>query len=389
MNDHFSVSELQQLIAFHGGPAVSIYMPAHRVTTANQMQEDKIRLKNLLRDAESRLTQTGLRGPEARALLAPAQDLLDNVEFWQHQSDGLAIFLGQGATYIFRLPIEFETLLFVADNFHVKPLLPLLTNDGTFYVLAASQNEVRILRGTKHTIDELDVAGVPDSLAEAMRFEDPERQLQFHTSTPPAAGGDRRSAIYHGHGGGPGDEEKDRILRYFRAIDKGMQELLQDEQAPLVFAGVEYLLPIYQEANTYRYLMETGITGNPEELRPEELHQAAWEIVAPHFARAQSEALELYQQMIATNQAANTIRQILPAAYQGRVQTAFVPHNKQLWGTFDPETSEVHLAAEETPDTYDLYDQFAVYTLMRKGQVFVVEPGTLPDGADAAAIFRY
>lgn len=389
MNDHFSVSELQQLIAFHGGPAVSIYMPAHRVTTANQMQEDTIRLKNLLREAETRLSQTDLRTTEARELLAPAQDLIDNVEFWRHQSDGLAIFLGQGVTHIFRLPIAFDTLLVVADNFHVKPLLSLLTNDGTFYVLAVSQNTVRVLRGSKHTVDELDVAGVPDSLAEALRLEDAERQLQFHTSTPPAAGGDRRSAIYHGHGGGPEDEGKDWLLRYFRAIDKGMQELLQDEQAPLIFAGVDYLLPIYQEANTYRYLMDTAITGNPEELRPDELHKAAWEIVAPHFVRAQSEALETYQQMAATNQAAHTIRQILPAAYQGRVQTAFVTHNQHLWGTFDPETLEVHLAAEETPDTYDLYDQFAVYTLMRKGQVFVVEPGTLPDGADATAIFRY
>src|SRR5690606_28401317 len=93
MNDRFSVSELQQLIAFHGGPAVSIYMPAHRVTTANQIQEDTIRLKNLLREAETRLSQTELRTPEARELLAPAQELIDHVRFWQHQSDGLAIFL--------------------------------------------------------------------------------------------------------------------------------------------------------------------------------------------------------------------------------------------------------------------------------------------------------
>lgn len=386
MNDRFTVSELQPLIAFHGGPAVSLYMPAHRVTT--RIQEDTLRLKNLLRDAETQLAQTGMRSPDIRDLLAPAQDLLDNTDFWQHQSDGLAIFLGQGASYVYRLPLYFQPLLVVAQSFHVKPLLPLLANDGTFYVLAVSQNEVRLLRGAKQTVDELDLAGVPGSLAEALRYDDTDRQLQYHTSTPPAAAGGRRSAIYHGHGGTAADD-KDRLLRYFQAIDRGLRDLLQDQQAPLVFAGVDYLLPIYQEANTYPHLMEGSVSGNPEEMRPEELHRAAWQIVAPHFARAQSEALETYKQMAATNQAAHTIRQILPAAYQGRVQTAFVPLHQQLWGTFDPETGEVQLVSEERPDTSDLYDQLAVYTLMRNGAVFVVEPGTLPDGVEAAAIYRF
>jgi hypothetical protein len=314
--------------------------------------------------------------------------LLDNTEFWQHQSDGLAIFLGQGTRHVYRLPLDFQPLEVVGESFHVKPLLPLLTNDGSFYILAVSQNDVRILRGSKYSVDELDPAGIPGSLAEALRYDDTDRQLQFHTSTPPAAAGGRRSAIYHGHGGTAADD-KDRLLRYFQAIDKGLQELLHDKQAPLVFAGVDYLLPIYQEANSYPRLMETGISGNPEEMRPAELHSAAWQIVAPDFARAQSEALETYMQMASTNQAAHTIRQILPAAYHGRVQTAFVPLHRQLWGSFNPETGEVQMVPEELPDTYDLYDQFAVYTLMRGGAVFVVEPGTLPDGADAAALYRF
>lgn len=386
MNDHFDAGDLQQLIAFHGGPAVSIYMPTHRVTP--RIQEDTLLFKNLLKDVETGLSQRGMRSPEVRDMLAPAQALLGNTRFWQHQSDGLAVFIGQGTTHSYRLPLNFQPLTIVADNFHVKPLLPLFSNDGAFYVLAVSQNDVRILVGSKHNVDELDVEGVPDSLAEALRYDDTDRQLQFHTSTPPSPGSGRRSAIYHGHGG-IADDDKDRILRYFRAIDKGLKELLQDKQTPLVFAGVDYLLPIYQEANTYPHLMDTGVSGNPDNLHTDELHRAAWGIVAPHFARGQSEALQTYEQMAATNQAADTIEEILPAAYQGRVQTAFVPLNRQRWGRFDPETLEVHLAAEEGPDTYDLYDQFAVYTLMRNGQVFALESELLPGTGSAAAIYRF
>ncbi|HXF63161.1 MAG TPA: hypothetical protein VNK95_16160 [Caldilineaceae bacterium] len=386
MNDRFTSSDLQVLIAYHGFPALSLYMPAHRITT--NIDQDTIQFKNLLREAEEELAKAGVRRPDIQELLAPAQERLANAEFWRHQSDGLAVFLAPGAAHIYRLPLSFESLVKVGDNFHIKPLLPLLTNDGTFYILAVSKNAVRVLRGSKTAVDELDVETVPGSLAEALRFDDPERQLLFHTVSTPSSGG-RGAALYHGHGGGATDDEKDRLLRYFRQIDKGLQDLLRDRQAPLIFAGVDYLLPIYQEANTYPHLMDEGITGNPDELRPEELHNAAWQIIAPHFARSQELALGTLGQMLATNQASTDIKEILPAAYNGRVETAFVPLYTQLWGVFNPELATVQVEQEESPENYDLYDQLAVYTLMRGGRVFALEQQILPNGADAAAIYRF
>jgi hypothetical protein len=385
MNDRFTVDDLQHLIAYHGSPAISIYMPAHRVTT--RIQEDTIRYKNLLREAETTLAATGMRTPTIQELLAPANARQSDIAFWQRQSDGLALFLAPGAAHTFRLPLRFEPLVKVGENFHIKPLLPLLSNDGAFYILAVSQNEVKLLQGTRHTVDELDLESVPGSLAEALRFDDPERQLQFRTVGAPGSG--RAPAIYHGHGGGATDDDKNRLLRFFQEIDKGLQELLRGSQALLVFAGVDYLLPIYEQANSYPHLMEEGIAGNPEELRPEQLHQAAWQIVSPRFARDQEQALATLEQMAATNQAAYDIRETLPAAAHGRVETAFVPLYAALWGRFDPERGEVQVEQTESPGNYDLYDQLAVYTLMRGGQVFALEQQELPNGADSAALFRY
>ena len=41
--------------------------------------------------------------------------------------------------------------------------------DGIFYVLALSQNEVRLLQATRHSVREIDLTGVPQSMAEALR----------------------------------------------------------------------------------------------------------------------------------------------------------------------------------------------------------------------------
>ena len=88
-------------------------------------------------------------------MLEPASKLLQDSHFWQHQSDGLAIFLSSNRARRYRLPLNFAELVVVADHFHISPLLPLFTGDGQFYILALSQNEVRLLLGTRYSVSEV------------------------------------------------------------------------------------------------------------------------------------------------------------------------------------------------------------------------------------------
>jgi len=373
----------------HKGLCVSIYMPTHRVGAG--IQQDPIRLKNLLGEAEEALTLSGLRTPEAQELLEPAEKLLQDGLFWQRQSDGLALFLSPEAFRSYCLPFDFDELVVVTDRFHVKPLLPLLSGGGQFYVLALSQNEVRLLQGTRYSVSEVDLEGMPESLAEALRYEDPEKRLQFHTSTRTPGGKGERPAIFHGHGVASADDPKDYILRYFHRVDEGLRDLLHDETAPLVLAGVDYLFPIYREANTYPHLVDEGIEGNPEELSAEELHEQAWAIVQPLFLAAQKEAAAQYRQLAGAGgeQASNKLKEVVPAAYHGRVETLFVAVGLQQWGTFDPATNTVQLHQEVKPGDEDLLDFAAVHTLLNGGTVYAVELEKVPDETPLAAVFRY
>lgn len=370
----------------HRGLCVSIFMPTHRA--GPEIQQDPIRLKNLLGEAEERLIASGLRAPEARDLLEPAERLLWDGLFWRHQSDGLAVFLSSEVFRYYRSPFDFEELLVVTDRFHIKPLLPLFSGDGRFYVLALSQNEVRLFQGTRYSVDEVDLEGVPESLAEALRWDDPEKQLQFHTGTRTPGGEGGRPAIFHGHGVGINDA-KANILRYFHRVDKGLHQLFRDEHAPLVLAGVDYLLPIYREANTYPHLVNDGIEGNPEEMSAEELHKQARAIMRPLFLTAQREAARQYRVFAATERASNDVREIVPAAYHGRVETLFAAVGLQQWGAFDPDTNVVQLCEELGPGGEDLLDFAAVHTLLNGGTVHALEPQKVPDEAPLAAVFRY
>lgn len=377
-------NDLKRLMDKYEGPCVSIFMPTHR--GGAESQQDQIRFKNLFREAEEGLLQRGLRSPHVNDLLKPAQKLLKDASFWQHQIDGLAVFLCQNVFQYFRFPHRFEELVVVTDRFHLKPLLTLLIRDERFYILALSQNQVRLLQGSRFSISEVKLEGVPESLADVLKFDGPEKQLQLHTGTP--GSNVARGAIFHGHGTGT-DDTKDSIMQYFRQIDKGLRQIVKEEQVPLVLAGVAYLFPIYREANTHPYLVDEGVTGNPEGLSAKDLHERAWSIIEPLFQKAEREAVEKYKRFADTEKTSCDVRKIVPDSYHGRVDLLFVAVGVQHWGSFDADNDMVHLHKQEQPGDADLLDFAAIQTFLHGGSVYAVKPQQIPDEAPLAAVFRY
>ena len=205
-----SMNEVRILMEKPEGLCVSIFMPAHRA--GEQTRQDPIRLKNLIREAQRRLTGAGLTTKETKELLKPVKGLLRDDFFWRHQNDGLAVFSSAGLFRCYRLPLSFDKLVVVTHRFHIKPLLSLLASDGRFYILALSQNKVRLVEGTRYTASEVALEDVPESLADTLRY-DSERSIQLHTAAPVGKG--RKQAIFHGHGDGI-DDAKTNILKYFR-----------------------------------------------------------------------------------------------------------------------------------------------------------------------------
>lgn len=376
----FSSQELGELMQNQKGPALSIYMPAHRT---GDNQQDPIRLKNLLRDAESQLTAYGMRAVATRQLLEPATRLVSDGEFWQHQGDGLAIFIAEGLFRYYRVALSFDELGVVSDRFHIKPLLPLLlAEDAVFYVLAISQNRVRLLECTRFSEREIVLEGVPASLAEAVKHDDPEKQLQFHSAGP------GNGAIFHGQGV---DEtyEKNAILRYFQQVDRGLQEILKTTRAPLVLAAVDYLHPIYRQANSYRHLLETGIEGNPDEVSAAILKEQGWAKILPALESARENALELYNNAVGTGVSASALEEVVVAAHDGRVATLFVGNGMARWGRFAEGERKIILSDEKRTGDEDLIDLAASLTLSKGGSVYTLEPEKMPGQAAAAALLRY
>jgi Bacterial archaeo-eukaryotic release factor family 3 len=278
----------------------------------------------------------------------------------------------------------------VTRRFHIRPLWPLLSEDGQFYILALSQNQVRLLECTRYSVNQVTLPNTPTSLAEALQYNDSERQLQFHTKTQTLArpGSGERGAIFFGTGAAAEDNKND-LVEYFRQVDHGLAAVVQHAHIPVVLAGVEYLLPLYKAVTTHAAVVEPGMTGNPDELPAETLHEHAWTLVEPLFRQAQEEAVARYQRYAGTGRTSSDLTETVLAASYGRVETVFVALGVQCWGVFDPETQDIDVVPEETPEAEDLLDCAALHTFLNSGTVYAVPPDQVPAPAPLAAILRY
>ncbi len=381
--DIITSEKLKRIISQRSDWCVSLFMPAHRA--GRETEQDPIRFKNLLGEVEKRLLAKEVHSSKVEEVLKKPQRLLQDGLFWQHQSDGLVLFLSEDVFYLFRLPIKLEEMVVVTDRFHIKPLLPILTSGGAFHILAISQNQIRLLEGTRYTVDEVELDDAPETLFESIPRDWPQQRLRFHTGTPKR--GSNQSSTSHGHD--TGSTIKERLRKWFRTIDKEVTALLADTQTPLVLAGVENLFPLYKEVNTYPHLVEDGIPGNPDEMKGEDLHPLAWAIVEPIFNQDREDGAARYQQLVGAGQTTTDVTQAILAAHRGRIEVLFVALGVQVWGRFDPESEKVDVHEDQQAGDEDLLDLIAIQTLLKGGAVFAVSPEEVPEQALVAAVLRY
>ncbi len=382
----FSREELRALVEGLGSDRVSIFLSTEKA--GRESLQNARRFKNLVRRAEERVLEgQRLRPPEVRDMFRPAYELIDDSLFWQHQRDGLAVYLSPGFFRYYRVPIKLDELAIVEDRFYAKPLLRLLTTNGRFYVLSVNRKQMKLYECTRYEIGEVDLGEMPVSFKEVVGSETEEAHLQFHTGAP--AGGGGRPAMFHGQGGGA-DDVKPELRKFFGVVGKGLKEILRDREAPLVLAGVEYLLPIFREAAALPDLVEDEIRVNASELSPGELRERAWSIVEPRFAREHLVAASRFQQLSGTGRASEQLDVILPASLDGRVETLFLRKGARAWGRYDHEQRRLERDDEHRDGNQDLLDLGAVHTMLQGGRVYVVEGEMMPvDEGDLAAVFRY
>jgi len=365
---------------------VSFYLPTHR--HGEGTRKDRIRLKNMVATAEKHLQNRGFSLKQTEEFLRPVQRMLREELFWSHLEDGLAIFLAKNIFEHYRVTVSFEQEVYVSGRFLLRPLLPVLSGNGRFHLLTLTQKKVRLFRGDRYGIEEMTVTEAPTTMEELEQYRDIENLINVHSI--PYGRTANKGAIFHGHGEGvDGKQVKRAIEDFIKAVNKGIARQLAPGREPLVLAGTDYLCAVYRDVNSYPHLKTDVIGGNPELMDRRRLHEHAWNLVETDYDYDRNRRAAWFWDKIDTNHVATDPRMIVPAAYEGRLDTLFLDPHRNLWGRFHPEDGRVEIEPWYDSTNEDLLDMAVHYALANGGHVYPAEPQHMPKEIAMAAILRY
>ena len=384
----FTRSDFTKLMDSAPEQGISLYLPTH--PRGPETRQDPIRLKNLIAEAKAQIEARGTKPAEAEALLAPATALIENSPFWEHQEEGLAIFLGGGEAQIHHLPIPVAAEAFVGPGFHLTPLLPLLAKDGAFHVLTITADRVRLYEASRFGMAEAQAPGLPqgvDDLPESVDYQAP---ADASPANRPNTGG---QSIAHAQvlGDSPEEFRKQRLESFVHRVAAAFGQHVARHRTPVVVAADATILGLFRKEFGNHGLIAGDIETNPEAMTSKALHAAAYDVIRPRLDGDRRSAAEHFAALHGSDDplAVVDVGKILAAAQAGQVDTLLLAEGARLRGRFDANTGRVSLSEADAAEGPDLLDMAVEATLRHRGKVFVVAPEDMSGEGPAAAVLRF
>ncbi len=388
MNRLLDRETMSQLLAKREAPCLSLYQPTHR--SFPERQQDPIRFKHLVRQLEDSLKQQG-RGDQAKSLLEPFYALIDDVDFWNSNRDGLAVFGAKDYFEVFRLQRNVPELAVANDRMHLKPLLRIAQSADRYQILAITLDSVRLFEGNRDGVDEVPLAdGVPKTVEEALGRDLTEKgQTGFPQGYSRASERGDPMQVESGGAGRQDEIDRDRE-RFFREVDRAfLEHHSRKTRLPLILAGLAEHQSHFRKLSHNEFLLPDGIENDVSLLSRDELREKSWMVMQPRYIKRLEGFINQYGESHGQGLASDQLEHIGQATLEGRVATLLVEADRQIPGMADKQEGKAIAVDDGSATTPDLLDELTIWTLEQGGEVISVPTERMPTASGAAAIYRY
>ncbi len=248
------------------GPVLSLYQETHLASPENE--QDPIRFKNLLREARAS-ENSELKLPESTWQCL--EQLAKDVDFWNYNAHGLAVFASAEDCQIYRLQAAVGNLQFLGESFYLLPLLDYFDAHDHAYVLSFDRNSFALYEGNAFGLQPTEI---PERFATKFKELFPIQDSNSNVNSGSYGG---RQASYHGHKAKPEEVEKDQE-KFFRHIDHTLTEMLAPHD-PIILVSLPEHQADFRKIVKNNKVLDEGIEKPMDSLKESELLSRIGEIL--------------------------------------------------------------------------------------------------------------
>ena len=271
----------------------------------------------------------------------------------------------------FRLATTVSDTVKVSDRFHLKPLLRAIAFPQAAFVLALSENAVRLIEiFADLPPSQVRVPQLPKSAADAVG----RASVNNLTQNTRIANAEGQTVL---------------LRQYARKIDAALRAVLAGRDTLVILAATEPLGPIFRRVNSSPLLIKERISLSPDRLSESELAEAARAILDQHYRDQIGDARRLYETRLGERRATTSVDEAAGAATRGAVEVLLVDIDQTIPGTLRDTDGAVTRTAVANAQFYDILDEIAGRAILTGAKFLAVRKQNIPEEATLAAILRY
>lgn len=352
---------LNKLRNAQGGVCLSIILNTHR--TKPQNLKDVIHLKNLLAEAEKRLSREfdkDIYLPMIRQLDILLEDLDHN-----YNLESMALFVNQDLAELVRLPVPVTDRVVIGDRFATRDIIRALNTQSTYYVLVFSRRHARLIEAFN------------DKVVREIANDD------FPMTNPVIETDPLILTMAQG--------QNNIMEKFFIEVDKALTTVTNERPLPVVLSTEKSNADHYMKVARKKERFIGHINMNRDEDPAHRIVTDAWDKVQEFLKEQNKGRIDDLKKAVSSGQFFSDYNDIWRAIEEGRGRTLFV--KKGLIKPAIVKNGQIRLVDEPIPTedemVEDIIDVMIARMMEKGGETIFIEGDELAEFQDLAMTARY
>ncbi|MEO9210240.1 MAG: hypothetical protein ABI208_04030 [Ginsengibacter sp.] len=339
---------------------VTIILQTHRTLPDNE--KDSLVLKNLIKEAESRLSAE-YEKPFVSEMMKRINDLAKDINH-KYNKESLALFVNENIAEFIRMPISVEDRVVIDKSFATRDIVRALNKEIAYYVLVLGRDKARLIEAFNDKM-----------------FNEIEDNFPFENRNLNPV---QRSEASIGR------RQTNLTQEFFNRVDKQLNELWKENPLPVIICADENNYSEYLQIADKKEIIVGHLKGNRLHEKAHHIIEAAWPIMNKlNIEKVQQRISELKTAVNSRNFLID-YNEIWQAVNNGKGKTLFV---KQ--GHFQPailENNHIELVSKENiekANVDDIIDEMVEKNLQSNGDAIFINGDELEKFNGLVLVTKY